>query len=276
MNTIEIRKSTRSFQETPLKPDDLDKIKTYINEQRNLIGPYGTQFNLELLLETNLKKKEKIGTYGFIKNAQGFIVGSSHNAPNHLFEFGYVFEDLVLYLTSIGIGSCWLGGTFNREEAMSSLSLKDNEIIPAITPIGYPKETKHLRERIQRRVINANKRKPKELLFFFDTFDYPLEDHQAEIYQQALHFVRIGPSAQNKQPWRILISKDLCKVHFYVSFALAGHDSFACPPEYIDIGIAYRHFKEGVNMQGISGTVKIEEPDISKPEGYQYITTWLV
>jgi nitroreductase len=275
MNPIEIRKSTRNYQQTPLSSDDLEKIETYITEPNNLIGPYGNQFELELLLETNLKKKEKLGTYGFFKNQQGFVVGKSHNDPKALFEFGFIFENLILYLSSIGIGNCWLAGSFNRDEVMSSLSLAENEIIPAVTPIGYAKDTRHFKERIQRRVIKANQRKPKERLFFFENFDQPLGDNGAETYQGALEYVRIGPSAKNKQPWRILISKDLSKVHFYISFSLEDDKSFACPPEYLDIGVAYCHFKAGLDEAGVFGKLEVEEPEISKPEGYEYITTWI-
>lgn len=274
MNSIRIRESTRNFQETPLTPEDLAKIETYLGEPKNLTGPYGDQFELELILQTGYIKKETIGTYGFIKNPQGFIVGKSINDVITLFQFGYVFENLILYLSSLGIGNCWLGGTFNKEKLMSSLSLSENEIIPAITPLGYSQDTRHFKERVQRRVIGANQRKSRESLFFYDNFDQPLTDQQAGIYQQALHYVRIAPSAKNKQPWRIIFSKDLSKAHFYISFGLKDDRSYACPPEYLDIGIAYNHFEAGIQENGLSGKLVIVEPKISNPAGFEYITTW--
>jgi hypothetical protein len=78
----------------------------------------------------------------------------------------------------------------------------------------------------------------------------------------------------NKQPWRLLVSKDLSKVHFYSTSALANNKSFACPPELLDLGIAYRHFKEGMDTNGISGSVKIEDPEIQHPDELEYVTTW--
>ena len=47
-----------------------------------------------------------------------------------------------------------------------------------------------------------------------------------------------------------------------------------CEPEYLDIGIAYNHFKAGLDEVGITGNLVISEPDIEKPEGSFYITSW--
>jgi hypothetical protein len=273
MNPIEMRKSTRTFEQRALSPDLLEKIQTYINESENLTGPYGSQFKIELLQETNLTGNENIGTYGVIKNAQGFMVGSSINDPVKLFEFGFVFEGLVLHLTTLGVGTCWLGGTFNRQKLRCSIPLSEQDIIPAISPMGYIAERQNFKAKAMRRVLKSNQRKPMDQLFFFETFEQPIHD-QAELYQQALHYVRIGPSAMNKQPWRLLVSKDLSNVHFYSTRAEANSKSFACPPELLDLGIAYRHFKEGMDSEGLSGEVRIEDPQIRHPEELEYITTW--
>ncbi|MCJ7717878.1 MAG: hypothetical protein MUO54_15355, partial [Anaerolineales bacterium] len=140
--------------------------------------------------------------------------------------------------------------------------------------LGYPQDTRHFKERVQRRVIGANQRKSRQSLFFFENFEQPLQDQQAGIYQQALHYVRIGPSAKNKQSWRIVFNKDLSKAHFYISYGLKDDDSYACPPEYLDLGIAYNHFEAGIQEEGLSGKLVIEEPKILKPTGSEYITTW--
>ena len=47
-----------------------------------------------------------------------------------------------------------------------------------------------------------------------------------------------------------------------------------CEPQYLDIGIAYNHFKIGLDEAGIVGKLNIDEPDIDVPDGIYYITTW--
>ncbi len=273
LNAIEVRKSTRTFQETTLTPTDLESIASYLNDPVNLVGPFGNKINFELVMEIETQEKEQIGTYGFIQNAQGYIIGSSDKETQSLFDYAFVLENIVLYLTTLGVGTCWLGGRFRKQQAMSRISIADNEIIPAITPIGYPKEKPRLKERAMRMILKANKRKPEDQLFFYETFEQSFGD-RAGAFQQAIHSVRIGPSAQNKQPWRLVFNSDLSQVHFYIASALADHPLYMCEPEYLDIGIAYYHFKAGLDKAGITGKLVIEEPEIQKPEGYFYVTTW--
>ena len=273
MNAIETRISTRSFTEAPLISTHLEKISAYLENPKNLIGPYGHKIEFELLIEIEKQEKEKIGTYGFIQNAQGYIIGSSTRETQEIFDYAFVLENIVLYLTSLGIGTCWLGGRFRKQEAMSRISLGDDDIIPAIVPIGYPAEKSRLRDRMVRTVLRAKKRKPEDQLFFYETFDQPLGERAGD-FQQALHYVRVGPSAQNKQPWRLIFSTDFAQVHFYVASPLGTHPLYMCDPAYLDIGIAYNHFKAGLDEFGITGKLVVEEPEIEKPEEYSYITTW--
>lgn len=266
------RRSIRNFHHLPIKPADLGKIQDWLNDPQNLTGPYGTQFDFQLLIESG-KGNERLGTYGFIKNAQGYIAGSSPTDIPTLFEFGTVFENMVLFLTSINIGTCWLAGTFNRHQLNHTLSLTGGQIIPAITPIGYPAKNKHFKERIARRVIKANQRKPADELFFYQVFSQPLA-HRGEEFHTALHYVQIGPSAKNMQPWRLVFNKDLSQVHFYLVTHYKGDVAFACDVRYLDIGIAYSHFKLGMDQAGISGRLEMEDPELPGAEEYEYITTW--
>jgi nitroreductase len=238
-----------------------------------MMGPFGNQIKFELVLETEKREKDKIGTYGIIKNPQAYILGSSIIETKNLFDYAFVLENIVLNLTTLGIGTCWLGGRFRKQEAMSHLSLAENEIIPAITPLGYAKEKKALRERMMRTILRAKNRKPEDQLFFYEVFGQPLGD-RAEDFQRALQYVRVGPSAQNKQPWRLIFNTDLSQVHFYIASALADHPLYMCEPEYLDIGIAYNHFKTGLDEAGIVGELVTKEPEIKKPKGSFYIASW--
>lgn len=50
---------------------------------------------------------------------------------------GYSFESLILYATSLGLGTCWLGGTFDHSGFASAMDLKEGYLFPAISPIGH-------------------------------------------------------------------------------------------------------------------------------------------
>ena len=102
---IEIRKSTRTFQKKPLSSVDLERISNYLHKPEELVGPFGNQFKFELLIEPEERDKDQIGTYGFIKYPQGYILGSSSIETKRLFDYAFVLENIVLYLTTIGIGT---------------------------------------------------------------------------------------------------------------------------------------------------------------------------
>ncbi|MBI9050271.1 MAG: hypothetical protein JEZ00_12685 [Anaerolineaceae bacterium] len=274
MNAIESRKSVRNFQQSPLRDSDIQKIQTYLNKPENRIGPHGNQIKLKLLLGSALNNNEKIATYGIIKNAQGYLLGSCINTAQAVFDFSFVFEGLILYLTESGIGTCWLGGTFKRQEILQYFPLNENEIIPAISPLGYAMDNKHFKERMMRQFIKADRRKSADQLFFCEDFTKPLTN-QAEVYQQPLEYIRIAPSAKNNQPWRIVVSKDLSKVHFYILNKLQNEKAFACAQEILDIGIAYRHFVSGMAEQGIQGQLISDDPGIEMVNEMEYIGTWM-
>jgi len=273
MNVYEVRKSSRTFQDKPLSSENLDKISRFINHPANLVGPFGNKFKFDLVIEKKTQDEQKIGTYGIIKNAQGYILGSSNTDTKSLFDYAFVFENIVLYLTKLNIGTCWLAGRFRKQHAMSHLPLEEGQIIPAITPFGYAAEKPRLKERLARNILKVNTRLPENRLFFYQSFDTPLDGH-AEGFKLALHYLRIAPSAKNKQPWRLLFSKDFTKVHFYILSSLADNQLYMCEPEYLDIGVAYNHFKAGLDSSGICGKLSIKNPEITKPDGYKYITTW--
>ena len=83
--------------------------------------------------------RDRLGSYGFIKGANTYIVGIMDKDKNDAFEFGYVFEKIILFATDLGIQTCWLGGTFNNENFKELAGLNENEFIPIITPVGYKK-----------------------------------------------------------------------------------------------------------------------------------------
>ena len=273
MNVYEVRKSIRTFQEKELSSVDLGKISSYLNDSGNFIGPFGNQFKFNLVIEKKTQAEQKIGTYGLIKNAQGYILGSSNTDTKSLFDYAFVFENIVLYLTQLNIGTCWLAGRFRKHHAISHLTLEEGQIIPAITPFGYAAEKPRLKERLAKKILKVNTRLPENKLFFYQSFDTPLE-RKAPEFQKALHLLRIAPSAKNKQSWRLLFNRDFTKVHFFILSSLADNELYMCEPEYLDIGVAYNHFKAGLDSDGISGKLSINNPAISTPEKYKYITTW--
>lgn len=279
LQTINVRRSNRTFEDVPLKKEHIDLINEYLSTKELLTGPFGKSFRIEFIDRGPMKKNAHIGTYGYVKDPRGYLVGMSENDMYTLFELAYVFHGLVLFLTNIGIGTCWLGGIFNQKDVRSSTYIAPDEIVPAISPIGYTKDSLHLFGRLAQGVLKSRTRRPVEEIAFLGNFDVSFTDQQSLLYN-AIHFGTLAPNAQNKQSWRIVVSKNQSCVHFYVKFHLKKqvHDGFrgyACPPEYLDIGIFYRQFEIAMNNHEIKGTLEVNDPGLNLPEeDMEYIITW--
>ncbi len=258
---INKRVSVRNFEERAISNTDLGRIHDMLTVE-NRMGPFNTVFEVDFKVESELDKKEKLGTYGYIKNAQAYLVGYSDTDKYSLFEYGFMLEGLILKLTSFGIGTCWLGGTFDR----SKLN-KEGLYIPAISAAGYPKEKPHFKERIILSVIKPRKRKKASELFFQDDFNTP---YTGSDYSKEFEYLRLSPSAKNLQPWRILV--DESGVHFYLKRSIDQAKQEG-DVQVVDIGIACRHFYEGIKELSKGGTfVILNNEDL---DGLEYVVSWV-
>lgn len=261
------RISVRTYEKKPLKSDERIAIDAMIDDVKPIKGPFLNTANFFMdHQEKNLDDEAKrIGTYGFIKNAPSFIIGTVPNTKEAIIDYGYIFEHLILKLTKAGYGTCWLAGTFDRK-AFDSL-VKDNLIIPAITPVGFAVDTMSIRERAIRVAIKANRRKSFDEMFYHDDLDHPIKNDKNHPLYYALEAVQLAPSASNKQPWRIIIENN--DVHLYLEPTpkYATHRPFNI--QYLDMGIALCHFEVALKHLGINYIIKTM--DHPQKESFEYI-----
>ena len=242
-DAITKRVSTRSFLDQDLSKTDIEFILSVIEKYQSVKGPFGNQFeftfNLNNKSETNGKK---IGTYGLLKNVPAFIGGVSNNTAESIVDFGYVFEHIILELTKKDYGTCWLGGTFKRNDYRKKL--EDNQVIPAISPVGFSAKKRTLRDRALRTSAQSNNRLDDDILFHDYQHLKPLPKDLDIIVKQSLCLVKRAPSASNKQPWRLYVDGNT--VHFYIERTPNYAKFMSYDIQLLDIGIALSHFDVGI------------------------------
>ncbi len=265
---IQERKSVRTYEDTAISKNHLKVLK---EELEKLSSPFGNQVKFSLL-ETG-EEETSLGTYGVIKGTVNYIGASVQDEPHSLEALGYELEKLMLFLTSLNIGTCWLGGTFKREDFKKAMAVEEGELFPVITPVGYPKEKKTMADKIVRFVAKSNQRKPYSELFFRENFDTPLERSSLAIFGEALEMVRLAPSASNKQPWRVLyLNGDF---HFYLQETPGYSKAFPYNIQEIDLGIAACHFELTCQEKGKELSFSQErEPDVTLKENMTYSFTF--
>jgi nitroreductase len=272
------RFSCRKYLEEPIPEDKQQQLSDFLASVKT--GPLGTpvRFKIAAATEQDRSSLKGLGTYGMIKGAMGFIIGAVGPSAKNLEDYGYLMERGILCATDIGLGTCWLGGTFTRSRFAKKISAEDGELIPAVTSIGYIAERGKFEGKM-RQIVGADNRKFWESLFFREKFGVPLSRDEAGAYAAPLDMVRIGPSASNKQHWRII--QDGNSWHFYLQRTKGYGNSFTFKLlrledlQRVDMGIAMSHFGLTAGELGLKGTWVIREPNIEKPDRMtEYAVSW--
>jgi hypothetical protein len=274
IDAINKRVSVRSYADRPI--DNAKKQEIINMLQSTNRGPLGNEVRFTLIDFTALGKDEigNLGTYGFISGAELFIVSAVKEEEGAFVDLGYCFEKVILEATNMGLGTCWLGGTFKRANFAEKINISEDEIVPAISPVGYARDRRTIREMALRRFANSNQRKPWEELFFDGDLDTPLLKDSAGLYAVPLECVRIGPSASNNQPWRVSAQNQRGAFHFYLKRTW-GYDKFngKIDLQLVDIGIAMCHFELSAREKGLSGIWEVAKPELDMGNT-EYIVTW--
>ncbi|MDO9628963.1 MAG: nitroreductase family protein [Acholeplasmataceae bacterium] len=242
IEAIKLRKSVRTYLKKPLTKKEEEIVKNLLSETEKRKGPFGNRARF-FYYSTDKKfddEAKRIGTYGFVKNAPSFFGGVIHNSFEGIIDFGYLFEHLIIELTKHDFGTVWLGGTFSRSAFESKVN--EHEVIPAISPVGYPIEKISLMEKAIRLTVKADRRKPMDELFFVNDFSHPIEENHP--YVKYLELVQLGPSASNKQPWRMVVQDKM--VHLYLQRTPNYAQSVPFVMQALDMGIAIYHFEAGL------------------------------
>ncbi len=235
------RTSRRSFQPKPLEESIRSRIQQMLDE--NIKGPFGNRCSFRLIERfDDQNKRYKLGTYGFIQGAQYFIVGMVKVAPMAFVDYGFLLEKIILELTEMGLGTCWLGGTFDRSEFAKAVHLEEGWLIPAITPVGYATANRSIGDSLIRFGAGSKKRKNWEELFFDQHPTSPLTESDAAGARHCLEAVRLAPSASNNQPWRVIRRDNY--LDFYLERKPGYRKLFsAVDLQMVDMGIALCHFE---------------------------------
>lgn len=261
---IRDRRSVRSFDGRPISAEDMQKITEFI---RDVPNPYGIPVEFMLM-----DAHEHGLTSPVITGTTLWIAGKVKKVPHAEEAFGYSFEEMVLFMQSLGIGTTIIAGTMDRAAFEKAANLAEDEMLPCVSPLGYPASSMSVREKMMRMGIKADSRIKFSELFLDGNFEMPLTEEKAGSCAGALEMLRLAPSAVNKQPWRVVVTDgriDFFKHHDKGFIGEASGDL-----QKIDVGIAICHFVHGAEEAGLAGHIEETAIGYPIPEGIEYITSW--
>ena len=275
IETIKARKSYRTYCNRAIEPEKLAELRQFLAS--NTKTPFGSKVRFHLIdfNEMEIGELKNLTTYGVIKGAKQFIVGTVEKQSRAMEDYGYCMERNILKATSMGLGTCLLGGTFKRSGFADKINIHEGELLPVISPVGYPRDKRSVVDRMFRMFASSDKRKPWYELFYLYDIDTPLDKNNSGSFDTPLECVRIAPSASNKQPWRIIKSGDQNAFHFYLK-RTPGYENIIknIRLQNVDIGIAMCHFELSAKELGLKGDWSVNEPQIEK-DNMEYIVSWI-
>lgn len=263
---IRTRRSVRTMEAKPLSDSDSRLILSFAQKAEN---PFGLTIEWRILSasENGLSSPVIVG-------ADTYIAGKLRQVPYAEEAFGYSFESIVLYAETLGVGTTWIAGTMDRGAFERAMELGEGEVMPCVSPLGYPAKRMSVRESMMRKGIRADSRLEYGKLFFDGSFEKPLTPESAGVLNLPLESVRLAPSAVNKQPWRIILDGD--RLHFFEQRSKGYINDSGWDIQKIDLGIAMCHFFSSLEEIGTTAELEIRPPEISVPQNTEYIASFLV
>ena len=266
LDIMRSRRSVRTFDGEALRPEDAERITEYAE---TAVNPYGIRITWKLLDA----KKDGLSS-PVIVGTDAYIAGKTEKVPHAEEAFGYSLEKTVLFAESLGIGTTWIAGTMDRAAFEKAVELAPGEVMPCVSPLGYPAKKMSIRESMMRKGIKADTRMKFGELFFDGSFDKPLTAERAGMLAEALEGVRLAPSAVNKQPWRAVVCGD--KTHFYEKRSKGYVSPDGWDIQKIDMGIALCHFELAAEESGLEVSMEICDPSLPGQEDLVYTATFTV
>lgn len=209
-------------------------------------------------------------------SAPHFIIATSEEKPLFMLNMGFRMEQMILFATQQGLGTCWIGGMFTEKSISDLVGLREGERVIALTPIGYPDTSFYGRmtyELIELWAMNFGRRKPLKQIAFGPQWGSPL-DSGDEGLLETLECARLAPSWANTQPWRFLAGEaDVIAVADARGAVREGKHYYR-----LDVGIAMSHFFLAAREMGWSGSWQVTGFDASQiaeargiPPGYEVL-----
>lgn len=214
-SAIENRVSRRKFEKEPITSREKESIISLIHQLNEASGL------TMAFMEDGSGAFEKLRkSYGLFTNVRSLILMKGKKDDKDLKEkVGYYGEDLVLAITDLGLGTCWVGGSFDRDE----LLVDNGEELACVVVVGKV-ESPSLKEKMMRSAMHRKIKSMEERIIS----DQPLP----QWVQNGMKAVLFAPSAKNTQKVMFKYENDILSAQIADDYAM----------DMIDLGIAKKHF----------------------------------
>ena len=239
MTSLELLQKRRSVRSYTLEPLDIALINK-LKAELTMTNTHEAGLKFQLILNDSNPFDGFTKSYGAFLNPRNYVAAVVDTATPNVYErAGYYAEKFVIKATELGLGTCFVGGTYDSKSV--NVPLRAGEKILFIILVGHPYEKTRFAERMLVKMVHLKKMLPKD--FFEPSSEYEFAISQFPELSEGLAAVACAPSAVNKRPARVCINeiegiKKLCAKVNEVS-----------PKNLIDLGIAKFNFNYATSTQ---------------------------
>lgn len=166
---IEKRKSFRKYKDAPVDENTLEQIRSFWENAKALYPEIG--------VKAEILKREQVRSLMKWLPPQVIAVYSEPHEWD-LENVGFLFQQVDLYIQSLGLGSCWVG--LGRPKGTAIHNKENDKKFVILLTVGYPEE---------------------ELRSDLSQFKRRTLSEIADAPDEKLEPARLAPSAVNSQPW---------------------------------------------------------------------------
>jgi nitroreductase len=245
------RRSVRRYEQRALDGETLARVREIVAEARPLVAE--NQFEVlfrDVAPGENLV--EALGAYGRIVSPPHLLVPCLAGSAHLLTDLGYRAQQIVIRLTALSLGSCYIGCLTREERARAQFGLRQDVRLAATVVYGPPAPGRgnRLLNATMRRLVGATNKKSADQFFYNGTWDRPTAPlpELADLIEAARH----APSADNAQPWRFLWRDGmlyLCVVRSSWRYRLGGSQDY----RLYDGGICMANVLLAMEALGVDG-----------------------
>ena len=239
--TIFKRKSVREYDLTPLDGHTLAGIMAHMSALKPLYD--------DIKIETKLVSQKDVKSLLSAK-APHYLAVFSETKDGYLTNVGFMLQQMDLFLSANGIGSCWQGMPKPTKEILNSSKLE----FVILLAFGKPKE------RLHRESVSEFQRKPLGEITNIKGADELLEP------------ARLAPSAMNRQQWFFTgnastIHAYRAKSSFLTAFIFEKVSKVSMGIAICHVWIAAKYFGKEVEF------ICDKEAQNNPPAGHYYVIT---
>ncbi len=290
LKRAEKRHSTREYKQRKLSKKD----QQYVFDQLESLPVVGDRTSIEFRF---ISDGEAVAHH--LEGLAGYF-GNMIYAPHYIALLcsdnsacykmtGYLGEWFVLNALENDIGTCWIE-VKDSEAVKSILRIDSSKSVIALIAVGYSK--KELQQSNVYNAMNSGSisaltdlgypninaydskppvsiRKSITEFIYLNTWGHTVDIDELERLgiHEALFYMRLAPSYENRQPWYFVLKKD------GIDLVVRKSDHISLSMQNIDAGIAMLYFEVGLHDAGIKGHWDFSDfqTDYQIPENYNTV-----